>query len=41
MAHACSEHDWPGNVRELKNFIERSLMLGELALERLEAVEAN
>jgi DNA-binding NtrC family response regulator len=34
------EHDWPGNVRELKNFIERSLMLGELAMERLEA-EAN
>ena len=29
------EHDWPGNVRELKNFIERSLMLGELALEQL------
>jgi DNA-binding NtrC family response regulator len=30
------EHDWPGNVRELKNFIERSLMLGELVLEQLE-----
>jgi DNA-binding NtrC family response regulator len=29
------DHDWPGNVRELKNFIERSLMLGELALEQL------
>jgi DNA-binding NtrC family response regulator len=29
------EHDWPGNVRELKNFVERSLMLGELALEQL------
>jgi DNA-binding NtrC family response regulator len=31
------EHDWPGNVRELKNFIERSLMLGELALGQLDA----
>jgi DNA-binding NtrC family response regulator len=30
------EHDWPGNVRELKNFIERSLMLGSLALDKLE-----
>ena len=29
------QHDWPGNVRELKNFVERSLMLGELALEQL------
>ena len=28
-------HDWPGNVRELKNFIERGLMLGELAPEQL------
>jgi DNA-binding NtrC family response regulator len=28
-------HDWPGNVRELKNFVERSLMLGNLALEQL------
>ncbi|NGP54026.1 sigma-54 dependent transcriptional regulator [Thioalkalivibrio sp. XN8] len=26
---------WPGNVRELKNFIERSLMLGGLALDQL------
>jgi DNA-binding NtrC family response regulator len=34
------EHDWPGNVRELKNFIERSLMLGELAIGQLDA-EAN
>jgi DNA-binding NtrC family response regulator len=31
------EHDWPGNVRELKNFVERSLMLGELALGQLDA----
>jgi DNA-binding NtrC family response regulator len=30
-------HDWPGNVRELKNFVERSLMLGEFALDQLEA----
>jgi DNA-binding NtrC family response regulator len=29
------EHEWPGNVRELKNFVERSLMLGELALDKL------
>ena len=29
------EHHWPGNVRELKNLIERSLMLGELAIEQL------
>lgn len=29
------DHDWPGNVRELKNFIERSLMLGGLALDQL------
>jgi DNA-binding NtrC family response regulator len=28
-------HDWPGNVRELKNFVERSLMIGELALDQL------
>jgi DNA-binding NtrC family response regulator len=26
---AAGAHDWPGNVRELKNFVERSLMLGE------------
>jgi DNA-binding NtrC family response regulator len=29
------EHSWPGNVRELKNVVERSLMLGELALGQL------
>ena len=29
------QYPWPGNVRELKNFIERSLMLGSLALEGL------
>jgi len=29
------QYHWPGNVRELKNFIERSLMLGSLALEGL------
>jgi DNA-binding NtrC family response regulator len=29
-------HDWPGNVRELKNFVERSLMLGELAFDQLD-----
>jgi DNA-binding NtrC family response regulator len=29
------EHDWPGNVRELKNFVERSLMLGGLAFDKL------
>ena len=33
------EHRWPGNVRELKNVIERSLMLGELALAQLAPVE--
>jgi DNA-binding NtrC family response regulator len=31
------EYPWPGNVRELKNFVERSLMLGELALGQLDA----
>jgi DNA-binding NtrC family response regulator len=37
------EYDWPGNVRELKNFVERSLMLGELALGQLvpESVETD
>jgi DNA-binding NtrC family response regulator len=37
-AHAIGrlkEHPWPGNVRELKNLVERSLMLGELALAQL------
>lgn len=29
------QYHWPGNVRELKNFIERSLMLGDLALDGL------
>jgi DNA-binding NtrC family response regulator len=29
------EHNWPGNVRELKNFVERSLMLGGLAFDKL------
>jgi DNA-binding NtrC family response regulator len=33
-------HHWPGNVRELKNFIERSLMLGELAIGQLDAEES-
>lgn len=33
------EHAWPGNVRELKNLVERSLMLGELALGQLAPVE--
>ncbi|MGD9388330.1 MAG: sigma-54 dependent transcriptional regulator, partial [Gammaproteobacteria bacterium] len=31
------EYEWPGNVRELKNFVERSLMLGSLALDQLRA----
>jgi two-component system NtrC family response regulator len=31
------EYRWPGNVRELKNFVERSLMLGNLVLEQLAA----
>jgi two-component system NtrC family response regulator len=34
------EYRWPGNVRELKNFVERSLMLGGLALDQLAAAEA-
>jgi transcriptional regulator with GAF, ATPase, and Fis domain len=25
-------HDWPGNVRELRNYVERSLVLGEAGL---------
>lgn len=29
------QYPWPGNVRELKNFVERSLMLGQLALAQL------
>ena len=29
------QYRWPGNVRELKNFVERSLMLGAMALEQL------
>lgn len=29
---------WPGNVRELKNFVERSLMLGGLALDQLRSM---
>ncbi|HUG97604.1 MAG TPA: sigma-54 dependent transcriptional regulator [Gammaproteobacteria bacterium] len=32
------DHAWPGNVRELKNVIERSLMLGRLALDELAPV---
>lgn len=32
------EYRWPGNVRELKNFVERSLMLGDLVLDQLAAL---
>jgi two-component system NtrC family response regulator len=32
------QYRWPGNVRELKNFVERSLMLGALALDQLRDV---
>ena len=35
------EHAWPGNVRELKNVIERSLMLGQLALDQLAPAPRN
>ncbi len=28
-------YGWPGNVRELRNFVERSLLFGELPLEEL------
>jgi DNA-binding NtrC family response regulator len=30
-------YDWPGNVRELRNFIERTLLLGALVTENLQA----
>ena len=30
-------HDWPGNVRELKNYVERSMVLGDVAVFRGEA----
>ena len=26
------QHDWPGNVRELRNYVERSLVLGDAGL---------
>lgn len=29
------QYDWPGNVRELRNFVERSLLLGELNVSAL------
>ncbi|MDQ5896106.1 MAG: hypothetical protein RLZZ592_923 [Pseudomonadota bacterium] len=31
--HRLQAYDWPGNVRELKNLVERSLILGYLALD--------
>ncbi|MTJ80010.1 MAG: sigma-54-dependent Fis family transcriptional regulator [Telmatospirillum sp.] len=31
-------YPWPGNVRELRNFVERSLLLGELAMDDLSAL---
>jgi DNA-binding NtrC family response regulator len=34
------QYDWPGNVRELRNFVERSLILGELNVSALYAQPA-
>lgn len=28
------EYDWPGNIRELRNFVERSVVMGNAVLER-------
>jgi DNA-binding NtrC family response regulator len=33
-------HDWPGNVRELRNFVERTVVLGDMAPSTLIDVEA-
>lgn len=31
-----ADYDWPGNIRELKNFVERSLILGEFRCDCLQ-----
>ena len=33
------EYDWPGNVRELRNFVERSVVMGNVTLEEHHCVQ--
>lgn len=37
LRRMMADYDWPGNVRELKNWVERSLILGEPRLDFLPA----
>lgn len=37
IARRLASYPWPGNVRELRNFIERSLILGEFPLQGMVA----
>jgi DNA-binding NtrC family response regulator len=40
VAQALAAYDWPGNARELRNFIERSVILGELSPATLAIADA-
>ncbi|NUB27247.1 sigma-54-dependent transcriptional regulator [Azospirillum brasilense] len=40
VTRALMCHSWPGNVRELRNFVERSLLLGEFPLDDLDTANA-
>lgn len=35
-----ADYDWPGNIRELRNWVERSLILGEFRCDFLPAAPA-
>jgi DNA-binding NtrC family response regulator len=40
VAHALAAYDWPGNARELRNFVERSVILGEFTTAALAIADA-
>ncbi len=40
VAQALASYDWPGNARELRNFVERSVILGEFPIETLAIADA-
>jgi DNA-binding NtrC family response regulator len=40
VAQALASYDWPGNARELRNFVERSVILGEFSIETLAIADA-
>jgi DNA-binding NtrC family response regulator len=40
VAQALAAYDWPGNARELRNFVERSVILGEFPTATLAIADA-